>query len=207
MILDIRDMNEYNPSYTEKEKALKWKKINDGANKKKQFQLIEINKILITKKARLKIEEENIKAFREQYMRTHELVPVLLRQYDRKLLRGYEQILVAQEFGITEIPYIEHNENSVNRKPYCTKKTAVIDCTGKKLYVSSQANKKINECRTMCKELGLKLEIMPVYRFKVYDRDGHCLWKPDGFVLNNLYKKLKKKLLALNETQKESVNE
>ena len=206
MILDIRDMNEYNPRYTQKQKALKWNKINDGRNKKKQFQTIEIKNILITKKAKQKVEEENLKAFREQYIRTHELIPVLLRPYDHKLLRGYEQILVAQELGITEVPYIEHTEKSVNRKAYCTKQTAITDCTGKQIYVSKQASAKINECHTMCRKLGLRLEIMPVYRFKVYDNAGNCLWKQDGFVLNNLYKKLKAKTASVKRnTEGESV--
>lgn len=206
MILDIRDMNEYNPRYTEKQKALKWKKINDGANKKKQFHTIEIKDILITKKAKQSVEEENLKGFREQYMRTHELIPVLLRPYDHKLLRGYEQILVAQELGVTEVPYIEHTEKSVNRKAFCTKQVAIVDCTGKQIYISKQAKAKINECRTMCRKLGLKLEIVPIYRFKVYDNTGNCLWKKDGFVLNDLYKKLKKKIASIEPKQKESVN-
>lgn len=80
MIQEIKNMDEYNPRYT-KNGALKWQHINDGRNKKKEFPMIPLDKLIIGKH---KYEEENLKAHREQYERTHELVPVLLRNYDYK---------------------------------------------------------------------------------------------------------------------------
>lgn len=81
MIQEIKNMDEFNPRYT-KNGALKWQRINDGRNKKKDLPMIPLDKITIGKH---KYEEENLKAHREQYERTHELVPVLLRNYDYKL--------------------------------------------------------------------------------------------------------------------------
>lgn len=114
MLQEIKNMDEFNPRYT-KNGALKWQHINDGRNKKREFPMIPLDKIVIGKR---KYEEENLKAHREQYERTHELVPVLVRNYDYKLKSGYELILLAQKLGMTEIPYIMHYETAVSRKPY-----------------------------------------------------------------------------------------
>ena len=57
MIQEIKNMDEYNPRYT-KNGALKWQHINDGRNKKKEFPMIPLDKIVIGKR---KYEEENLK--------------------------------------------------------------------------------------------------------------------------------------------------
>lgn len=54
MIQEIKNMDEYNPRYT-KNGALKWQHINDGRNKKKEFPMIPLDKLIIGKH---KYEEE-----------------------------------------------------------------------------------------------------------------------------------------------------
>lgn len=190
MIQEIKNMDEYNPRYT-KNGALKWQHINDGRNKKKEFPMIPLDKIVIGKR---KYEEENLKAHREQYERTHELVPVLVRNYDYKLKSGYELILLAQELGMTEIPYIMHCETAVARKPYCNKRTPIMDCTGRKIYVTKIASDKIKECKNICSELGLTLETLPIFRFRVLDKEGVSIWKQEDFTLNAVLDRLRRKL-------------
>ena len=190
MIQEIKNMDEFNPRYT-KNGALKWQRINDGRNKKKDLPMIPLDKITIGKH---KCEEENLKAHREQYERTHELVPVLLRNYDYKLKSGYELIVLAQELGLKEIPYIMHYETAVSRKPYCNKNKAIMDCQGKKIYVTKVAYNKIEECKKMCSELGLTLDILPIYRFRVLDETGKSIWKQEDLTLNTVLKKLTRKV-------------
>lgn len=187
MILDIRDMNEFVPYYTPEAKALKWKK----SKTQKKYPVIETRDIIVTQKDKQKFEQENYNAFRLQYEKTHKLIPILVREYDHKLLRGYEEIVLAKELGITEIPYLEKRYN-IARKPKENKTYAIVDCTNRKLYLSGGAHSKFLRCKQMCENWGLSLVIMPLYdTYKVYNSKGQCIWKKDGFTLNNLHKRLK----------------
>lgn len=185
MIHEIKDMTQYNPSYTEKSCALRWKKINDGKNKKKVFPTIEIDKVKVHNMK--KINEETLQKSREQYERTHELIPVLLRSYDYRIISGREQYALAKELGVKEIPYILREDSSISRKPYCSKTKPIYDCDGKIIYVSKQAYNKIRECHVMCKKLGLTLQILPIYRFLILDSKGYRI-KKNSMALKSVYK-------------------
>lgn len=190
MIQEVKRMDEYNPKYT-KNGALKWQRINEGKHKKKEFPTIPIEKLMIGK---IKVDEENLKSYRRQYEQTHEFIPVLIRNYDYKLKSGYESIVLAQELGMTEVPYIMHGEKGVARKPYCNKRTPVMDCTGRKIYVTKIACDKISECKNICSELGLTLEILPSFRFCVRDKEGTSIWKQEDFTLNTVRDRLRRKI-------------
>lgn len=190
MIHEIKNMSEYNPSYSARGQ-LKWQKINDGKHPKKQFDTININEIKIDKN---KLDADTFDRSKEQYEQSHELIPIFLREYDNQLMSGYEQYILAKALDITEIPYIPYHDSSINRKPYCNKTKAVIDCTGRKIYVSPVAYKQITECFVMCKSLGLRMEILPIYRFRLYDeKTGRCLCE-NGYERQQVYKRLQKML-------------
>ena len=189
MMLDIRDMNEFNPYYTPKASALKWKK----SKAQKKYPITEIKDIIITQKDRQKFEVENYNAFKQQYEKSHKMIPILIRECDHKLIRGYEEVMLAKKLGITQLPYMEKHYN-ISRKPKGNKKYAIVDCTGKKLYLSGKAYSKFLKCTSICKERGLELVAMPMQNiYKVYDNTGQCILKKDGFTLNDLYNRLKKK--------------
>lgn len=192
---EIKDMREYNPRYTERG-YLKWQKINTGKHPKKVYPLIPIDRIRCFCH---KYNEEVLQESRKQYQASGELIPVRLRNYDYRLWGGYEQYLLAKELGIKEIPYIIWNDSSVMRKPYCNKTKLITDCTGKPIYVSPQAYKKIRECLVICKTIGYRFVILPIYRFKIYDNYGHCIRKKE-FELNAAYKRLKSIQESLTDT-------
>lgn len=190
MIQEIKNMDEYNPRYTKKG-ALKWQRINDGKNKKKEFPTIPLDKLMIGKH---KVNEENLESYRRQYEQTHEFIPVLIRNYDFKLKSGYESVVLARELGMTEVPYIMHCETAIARKPYCNKTTPIMDCTGRKIYVTKIASDKIKECKNICSELGVTLETLPIFRFRVLDKEGVSIWKQEDFTLNAVLDRLRRKL-------------
>lgn len=187
MIHEIKNMSEYNPRYSE-HRQLKWQKINDGKHPKKQFNTININKITIYKN---NLDAGTFERSKKQYEQSHELIPILLRKYDNQLMSGYEQYILAKTLGITEIPYIQYVDHSINRKPFCNKTKAITDYTGKKIYVTPEVYKQVSECYVMCKQLGLRMEILPIYRFKLYyEKSGRCLRK-HGYKQDEVYERLK----------------
>ena len=116
---------------------------------------------------------------KKQYEQSHELIPILLRKYDNQLMSGYEQYILAKTLRIfTEIPYIQYVDHLIIVSRSVTKQKAIIDCTGKKIYVTPKVYKQVSECFVMCKQLGLRMEILPIYRFKLYyEKSGRCLRK------------------------------
>ena len=102
-------------------------------------------------------------------MRTNELIPIQMRLYDNLVQSGHEQLILAETMGITEIPYIGCYDGSINHKPYQDKTCVITDCEGNPIYVGLEQYEKIKECIIMCKKLGLRMEILPVYRFRIYN--------------------------------------
>ena len=186
----IKNMNEYNPRYTNRG-ALKWQKINTGKHPKKEFPMIAIEKIKLKTNKQYKFFEDTYKRAKEQYEETHEFIPVNLRAEDLRLRSGYEFYVLAKELGLKEIPYIESRDASISHKakPGLKKTRAVTDCTGKSIYVTEQAYQKIRRCIIMCKTLGFSLEILPTYRFRILDENGKSI-RAKEFTLPSVYKRL-----------------
>lgn len=160
----IKDMNQYNPSYSKSGKLI-WNEISEY-RPKIEFKTISIDKL---KTYSYTIDTELLRASLEQYMRTNELIPIQMRLYDNLVQSGHEQLILAETMGITEIPYIGCYDGSINHKPYQDKTCVITDCEGNPIYVGLEQYEKIKECIIMCKKLGLRMEILPVYRFRIYN--------------------------------------
>ena len=189
MLLNIKSMDKFVPYYTSKEQALKWKKL--GLSKHSpQYPMIKIKDIIITKGNKEKYEEENYNKFKQQYEETHKLIPVLIREGDHKLFKGYEQILLAKELGITEVPYIEKRYN-ITRKPKGNRTYLIRDCTGRKIYLSGKAHSEYIKCKKICEKWGLSLVVLPMYnKYKIHNKNGQCIWRKEGYTIKSLYKTL-----------------
>lgn len=160
----IKNMNEYNPSYSKAGKLL-WNEISEYRPKIK-FDTISIDKL---KTYKYSIDPEILRLSLEQYMRTNELIPIQMRLYDNLVQSGHEQLILAETLGITEIPYIGCYDGSINHMPYREKIFVITDCEGNQIYVNPDQYKRIKECIVMCKKLGLRMEILPIFRFRIYN--------------------------------------
>lgn len=181
--MEIKNMNEYNPDY-HKDGTLVWKEIGEktgkkGIRKQKQFNHIEISKIMIPEG--MKIDKEILEASRCQYEETHKMIPIYL-SYDFVLLAGYEQIILAHELGKKEVCFQRVNKinrkeakkfrNSVQHRKIGSKKYPIKDRDGNRIYITMAQRKILNACYGLARKVKMKIEITPDLKIDIIKMDG-----------------------------------
>ncbi|MDD3362784.1 MAG: hypothetical protein PHW34_14045 [Hespellia sp.] len=188
----VMDMREYNAEYM-KSGALVWKKIGGatgkkGKRKKKTFPKIRIEKMRIPDG--LKVDKGVLDASREQYKKSHEMIPVYL-DIDFKLISGYEQCVLAEELGMTEIPFQYRTLRKMNRKERSNfahhasevkvgnKKYKLVKEDGTSQFVSAHQKKRFGQCKSKCSKYdGLKLCYVGDHKVRILDDSGHEIVSP-----------------------------
>ena len=161
--MELKNINEYNPEY--RKNGIIWKKIGEPVGKKgkhlrskKEYPLIDINKVNVTKS--YTIDKETLEKSRNLYEITKKMIPVYL-SFDFKLIGGFEQYELAKELKLKRIPFQRINKlNNKQKKKFRdeshtkaigNKKYKIKAENGTNFYVSLNRFKKFRSIKRLLK--------------------------------------------------------
>lgn len=183
----VMNMNEYNPVWYA-DGTLVWKKIGaktgrKGKRRKKQMPCISMRKIRLDNA--YEVDEEILEASRKQYKTTGEMIPVYL-SYDFRLLKGYEQYVLAKELGMKKIPFQrrdmtkkEKSKKKVTNKKMGNKKYPLTTKSGNVQYLTLNKYKKAILAKRVLRKVSKELRLIYLgnLKFTIENENGERLLK------------------------------